>query len=270
MACGRPNTKTSFNKPNAFIIGGRLALPGEVPWQVRLSIRTNRFLTSSTSFCGGFIWNENTIVTAAHCVQDCSSLLPNLPFLSSKSIEVCMGDLKRSDNSDGQICEETKTFKSHPYYSCSTHKNDIAIIRVPKMQIPKFTSNGYGSINSLCHPSQSQYSGSVIASGWGKYSRTSSETSDDLRIANMVLKPTLECQKAYGFLQMGSSQLCVQGVSGETSCGGDSGGPLFKYVNGRAEALGITSYGTVGCPENGLVVFTSVPAFREWLNQNAY
>ncbi len=43
------------------IVGGSIASPGDIPWIVSINI--------GKYFCGGSIYNERTIITAAHCVS---------------------------------------------------------------------------------------------------------------------------------------------------------------------------------------------------------
>ena len=61
--------KRKFEFPGTRIIGGRPAKQGEFPWQVsigRISVATGEI----THFCGGTILSNNTILTAAHCLDD--------------------------------------------------------------------------------------------------------------------------------------------------------------------------------------------------------
>ena len=46
------------------IVGGQDAVVGQFPWQV---LWTNDFMI----YCGGTIFNESTIITAAHCCKVC-------------------------------------------------------------------------------------------------------------------------------------------------------------------------------------------------------
>lgn len=50
--------------PNSRIIGGYLATPGQLPYQVFLETE----LPSGSSWCGASIISADWVVTAAHCV----------------------------------------------------------------------------------------------------------------------------------------------------------------------------------------------------------
>ncbi|KAL6435846.1 hypothetical protein ACFW04_005604 [Cataglyphis niger] len=45
------------------IVGGRIAKPGEIPYQVSLQI-----IETGHHFCGGVVLNQKYVLTAAHCV----------------------------------------------------------------------------------------------------------------------------------------------------------------------------------------------------------
>jgi len=47
------------------IVGGTIATPGEFPYQISLQRPSG---SSWSQSCGGSIYNEKTILTAAHCV----------------------------------------------------------------------------------------------------------------------------------------------------------------------------------------------------------
>ena len=64
-SCGK--SKSQFSETR--IIGGREAKEGEFPWQVsigRISVTSGII----THFCGGTILSSNTILTAAHCLDN--------------------------------------------------------------------------------------------------------------------------------------------------------------------------------------------------------
>ncbi|RWS06736.1 serine proteases 1/2-like protein [Dinothrombium tinctorium] len=182
------------------------------------------------------------------------------------TIVVCVGDWKRSDDNDGQICYTAIKFKAHPKYSCSTIKNDIAIIKTPLMNVPYSSSNGFGSTNSICQPTTASYEGKpLIVSGWGRYDRNGYSLADVLQKAPMNFVPLTQCRQI--FPSVDNSQVCVRGPKGQIACNGDSGGPLFHINNsGFAEAVGIVSFGKSTCPKEGIAVYTSVYAFLDFIN----
>ena len=63
--CGK--SKSQF--PGTRIVGGRRAKEGEFPWQVSIG-RISAVTGGIRHFCGGTILSSNTILTAAHCLND--------------------------------------------------------------------------------------------------------------------------------------------------------------------------------------------------------
>lgn len=66
----------------------------------------------------------------------------------------------------------------------------------------------------------------------------------------------------YGF-----NQICA-GELGKDSCGGDSGGPLVSYINGKANIVGLVSYGHKRCGSSWPAVYTRVNAYLNWIKEN--
>lgn len=64
MKCGQT---PAYHRRVTRTIGGHVAPPGLFPWQV--SIQNYHVLSGYEHFCGGVILNEDTILTAAHCVE---------------------------------------------------------------------------------------------------------------------------------------------------------------------------------------------------------
>lgn len=71
----------------------------------------------------------------------------------------------------------------------------------------------------------------------------------------------------------GNEQMCVGGVPGEDSCGGDSGGPLMKVesLNGPPKYyfIGIVSFGTKSCGASKTpAVYSRVATYTTWILNN--
>ncbi|RWS10414.1 serine-type enodpeptidase-like protein [Dinothrombium tinctorium] len=259
----------------AFIINGKDAQPGQVPWVALLYI----YLQNGRAMCGGAIVDNYTIVSAAHCFFSCPvpfplpSLIPSLfPRICKNAmvntIEVCIGERNRTDPNDGQTCFNATKFHIEPRYLCCSddNTNDIGIIKIPQgMNIPKFTSDGYGSTNRICLPTEYDYTGPGLISGWGRTSSTSQETATVLQIANVDILSNDECKKDWDVTE---SQVCALGRNGESSCNGDSGSALFTATETGAKMIGITSYGIVNCVSRP-VVYTRAFSFLDFINSHS-
>lgn len=70
-----------------------------------------------------------------------------------------------------------------------------------------------------------------------------------------------------------NQQMCVGGVPGEDSCGGDSGGPLMKVesLNGPPKYyfIGIVSFGATSCGASKTpAVYSKIAMYTTWILNN--
>lgn len=53
-----------MQRPTALILGGAPAAPNSIPFQVSLQVLINGVWNH---FCGGVVYDAETVITAAHC-----------------------------------------------------------------------------------------------------------------------------------------------------------------------------------------------------------
>ncbi|XP_037795682.1 CUB and peptidase domain-containing protein 2-like [Penaeus monodon] len=107
--CGVPNRSTR-------IVGGVVTEMNEYPWLVGLSQSNDN---SNQPFCGGSVYNDLWVVTAAHCVDGSSP----------SSIEV-LYNMWDWTSTATLIKRTVAQIIMHPQYNNATINNDIALIRV--------------------------------------------------------------------------------------------------------------------------------------------
>ncbi|RWS20528.1 hypothetical protein B4U80_02046 [Leptotrombidium deliense] len=152
------------------------------------------------------------------------------------------------------------------YNACDKKfKNDIAIIKFSdSLKLPTLTNNGYGSINTACHPNKNTHGNQATLSGWGRFNTNNNQNSKVLRTVNVPVWSLSDCKNKW---DVDDSQICAGGNAGENSCMGDSGGPLVTYYNKVAYVIGLSSYGPNQCAQKGIPnVFTKVSYFNDWIN----
>ncbi|RWS00931.1 chymotrypsinogen B2-like protein, partial [Dinothrombium tinctorium] len=268
-ACGTSNAKVDVNLAEPRIIKGVDARPGEVPGYAMLTmtycVRWLPFLCS-TSLCGGSIWDKNTIITAAHCVVDSYKT-----SLKSK-ITVCIGAYERTNPNDKKKCYIASNSYVYPMYFFN-QSYDFAVVKVDQgMDVPDLTSDGYGSTDTFCPPEENVNYRDYICriAGFGIWKRETQMTAPILQVAPMTILPNEECRKV--FPTVTECQICVQGEAGETACNGDSGGPLycFKSKGAPYHVIGATSFGIKTCPENGVVVYTKVACYLDFIRDVSF
>jgi secreted trypsin-like serine protease len=189
------------------------------------------------------------------------------------SIQATIGDL-RITVPDGEQQVGIERVTAHQQYSaCSySHNNyDIAILKTSRPMSWVFTKDGFGSVNRVClpHPRDDYEPGeNVTVSGWGVMSEGEGTISNVLNAVDIPIVSYQDCKAAYG-QRVNQDHVCAglpQG--GKDSCQGDSGGPLVRKRNGRAELVGIVSFG-YGCarPDNP-GVYTKVSSYIDWIQKN--
>lgn len=252
--CGCPNIKSFISK----IVGGEEASPYIYPWLVTLTDRHR-----IDPFCAGFIISSNTILTAAHCLNDRYS---NQIQILSKIHDLRDFHGERHDIDHWII---------HPEYRIndSMHLNDIALIKIKQefsqdLQpccLPKLQSNTYPKAKS-----------EAIISGWGKI--LAKPTNRYSPILQHVVVPIVDHKnsKCRQSITDTHRQLCAgyDNLSID-SCSGDSGGPLIiveyddkNHHYGHFVAAGIVSYGNRQCDASiSSGVYTRISFYHDWINK---
>ena len=135
--------------PSANLLGGRLAIPDEVPWQV--------FISSETSTCGGSLISQDYVLTAGHCVRQVTDPTAVLIFLGGNILFS-----KRS--STYRVATEVVVHPNFTYYR-GINVHDLALIKLNSPVEPN------ESIRPICMPetcAETCQAGEVaIHSGWG-------------------------------------------------------------------------------------------------------
>ncbi|XP_046456352.1 brachyurin-like [Daphnia pulex] len=239
--CGRENST------NSRIVGGTVAEPHSLPWQVALFV-DDRF------FCGGSLISNEWILTAAHCAEDAGFF------------DILLG----SHNVRLNATEEPSRFEIrsnvsivHPGWSSFRFMNDIALVKIP--QPIKFTPE----IQPVClaPPSEPDHVDDILhVSGWGRHSELTPGISQVLREIDVPCISNEECALTYGET-ITDGIICISTAGGRGSCNGDSGGPLTFVNDGIHNQVGVVSFGSSqGCDKNLPAGFSRVSFYAEWIS----
>lgn len=185
-------------------------------------------------------------MTAAHCVM-------NNDF---------------SDVSMGSVRVDSMTFSvrsyeryPHPDYERGPLLNDIALIKLPEnaqgmnIDVVALPERNVGPLTD--EPS--------IASGFGV--TEGGGVSDVLLKVNLEVISNQACNMTYS--NVPDSKVCARWTTrqGESTCFGDSGGPLTVLVNGATTVIGVVSSGSMTtCDSGDESVYTRVSEFRDWID----
>lgn len=155
----------------------------------------------------------------------------------------------------------------HQNYNPNTLNNDVGLLRLPSA--PRRGANI--AIIPLAPPNWTNLNDvPVRASGFG-LTRDGGSTSDTLNKVNLVVITNRQCQNVYGSRVVIDSTLCARWStqSGQSTCNGDSGGPLTAVSNNQHYLVGVTSFVVqADCDSGNPSGYARVTSFRNWIDEN--
>ncbi|MFD7731677.1 serine protease [Kitasatospora phosalacinea] len=218
------------------VSGGAAARDGEVPWQVAVFGAAGDDGIS----CGGSLIDATTVITAAHCVHG----------LDEREVRVGFGDVS-ADRLDSTT---VLWITVHADYRPDVLTDDIAILRL------RSPATGRSASIALAAPGSAPALGTrVFASGWGRTSE-GGPRSAKLKVVALTVTDRRSCTAS---TSSAAGTLCA-GASGDGVCRGDSGGPLYRYVDGRPVLVGMTAFGRT-CGDDKPDGFTDIGAYADWI-----
>jgi secreted trypsin-like serine protease len=232
------------------IIGGTAVPDGKYPFMVALLDTRFGSTAFEQQFCGGTLIDEDSVLTAAHCVFG----------ESAAPLRVIVGRTVL-DSNQGQKRSVSEIF-IHPLYNPSLNDaRDAAVLELSSpvsgiAPIKLATS----SQNFLESPGQN-----ATVAGWGNTiaqpagGSAGSSFPDRMREAQVSLVSDAQAKSVYKGAFV-ASLMVAAGHTGKDTCQGDSGGPMFAKAASKYRQIGITSFG-IGCAADGFPgVYTEVNA----------
>lgn len=186
---------------------------------------------SGTSLCSGTMITPTKVLTAAHCI-------------SADTRRVVAGVWAANGTVSGKAA---KRWAVHPQYqrTPSALINDVAVVELSS-PMPNLTMAVLESADT--------------SAGQGVYLAGFGAPDFELAVGFATLSSVNQNSLRYQYNGRLSS-----------SCVGDSGGPVYRVVNGRAAVVGITSSGPATCGDNGSFLATNVqgPAVLPFIRAQA-
>ncbi|XP_030583236.1 granzyme B-like [Archocentrus centrarchus] len=213
------------------IIGGHEASPHSRPYMVLLQMHRTY---GHPAHCGGFLLNEDFVMTAAHC------------HATSYKVLLGLHDFHKQNGVQHVLVE--KSFP-HDDYDGDTYENDIMLLKLSSKAV--FNKNVKSIV--LADRGDDSLPQSCVVSGWGR-TKTVNHMSVKLMEANVTLIDNQQCASAMFY--------CSQGETGPGV--GDSGGPL---VCGDGKAYGVVSTSSSPNPDVPTIYrYTMIPHYRDWVD----
>lgn len=217
------------------IIGGEEASSDEFPWYGYTIITVKRpFKFNRVNGCGSSFIHPDIVISAAHCVINFIRDYPD----SDINVKVYLG----YDGSDGTYDSVYEVSDIYWPQSYSFPENDIVFYKIlGSISVPPVSWNTDPFIPLVGD------NGTALGHG---FTTNGGPNADILRKVNISVISNEECGN------VGSSIVCTY-TPGQSTCYGDSGGPIITQTG---VLFGLTSFGSQFCVE-GPGGFTRVSSF---------
>ncbi|KAM3955633.1 collagenase-like [Aphomia sociella] len=232
------------------ITGGSAAALGDHPHLGGLVIT---LASGATSVCGSSLLSNTRAVTAAHCWWDGRQ--------NARQLVVVLGSLRLFS---GGTRITTSSVTVHASYNTNNLNNDVAIINLSWVSY----SNNIQAIPLPTGLTNNNFVGTwAWAAGFGATGDGHPITNNQiLSHVQLQVITNAVCASTYGNSVVISSTLCISGANARSTCGGDSGGPLWIWNGNQRALIGITSFGSAsGCQRNFPAGFARVTSFLSWI-----
>ncbi|XP_069006263.1 granzyme G-like [Embiotoca jacksoni] len=212
------------------IIGGHEAEAHSRPHMVLLERHMDG---GHKTYCGGFLLNEEFVMTAAHC--------------HAKSYQVILGLHNFNTKKDIQRVSVGRTFP-HKGYNRSDFKDDIMLLQLSA----KANINNNVKPIALADQGDDSLPKPCSVAGWGQ-TELNKYLSHKLMEVSVALIDNKMCTER--------NMYCSEGKTGPGN--GDSGGPL---VCGDEKAYGVVAVNIIKERQPTLYVYTKIPNNRDWID----
>lgn len=258
--------------PQVRVINGRELRGGEAPWQALIWRPINmrgiaRDLSAQERVaCGGSVIADGWVLTAAHCLTDQGRSIVGRGY----SIRLGVHNPRLNEGVTYPIIAGYV----HKDYDRSDLSFDIALIRYDRRRgVPGETTQSIGTIRPDTRAVDDRRITSgmpVYTYGWGWTRAQRGTSTDGLRSVRLELTSPERCTEISGYDGAKlNSALCAGGRNFESSCKGDSGGPLIYYGDrdGNPRIIGVVSSGEA-CGSTGVPdLYTRVGPVYSWIRE---
>jgi len=255
------------------IVGGDDA-EDDYPWMVALYY-------SGNFTCGGVLISSKWLATAAHCVYDTDDVDGNAIAYDASNFSVVIGESTHysttsAATSAGVSVYTINSVVINPNYvtsddddSTTDYDYDISLLELDS----SYYEPG-PAVATASRFSEIEEGDYLTVIGYGLMDSSEEASAEEaipttLQEAELPFVPTDECYwNDYGL--MSDNMFCAGYDSDDVnidSCSGDSGGPVFKTIDGELTLVGLVSWGTTTCSEIP-GVYTNISNLRSWILEN--
>lgn len=183
--------------------------------------------------CSGSIVDNRWVLTARHCLYVNGVRIPD------SQLTVRVKSLNRTSGGGVVGISDSKVRTNH----------DIAMLKLDR------SANAEPVRLATANP---KVGATTYVFGWGNTCGTTCGPSTLLKRATMRVE-SIDANDWHGGRAIRASSLNGR------FCNGDSGGPLFKLVDGKRYQVGVVSWMIEYCPDDGNFHFASTPTSLTWI-----
>ena len=230
------------------IVNGDDVPRGKYRFMVALLRDDIKDLVPYGEYCGGTLISPRHVLTAAHCVTNHGEGDDPDWTVADPALYTAIIGMNEFGKGQGQT-RKVKTITVNPKFlkGSGIWTYDVAVLELDKKVtgIPKVALARVGD-DMAWRPGTVAGWGSIVA--WypePDYYQPPQSFPAKMRSLESPIIPNDYCSMAYGDWFQADVQLCTY-VEARSFCEGDSGGPLFRKINGNIVQVGIVSW-TNGC-----------------------
>lgn len=246
MACGQNSANSDGTALG--IIGGQNVNPTDALARVTVAL----YDVDQHALCTATIISAKFLVTAAHCVNPKSPASLRVVYgtdLNNKATIVAVGKVTGAMQSPAWGASQNQP----------KNTGDIALVRLASAP-----PAGYGPAQILNQPNVLQAGQKVLLAGYGiSTGHPDPKSTNDNGAGVLRSVVTTMLNPAYS-----QTEVMLDESQGRGACHGDSGGPAYASVGGKAMLFGVTSRGTDQFCSKG-VIYTNILAYSAWLSKAA-